>query len=690
MSSMSSQPNEGGSPWHEGELAIQRSVGVVDVMDTPGRKFVRTFLLDQHRTFFPLLPFVVLGAVDPEGEVWATIRSGHPGFLHSPDDLTLSIDTTPDPSDPAERGLRDGEAIGLLGIDLITRRRNRLNGRVRRDGNASKLDISVAQSFGNCPRYIQNRDLAFVREPSELSAAPVRVLPSLDDRAREIIQGSDSFFVASYVDQEHGGRQVDASHRGGKPGFVRIDDDGRLTVPDFNGNLFFNTLGNFLLNPRAGLAFVDPDSGDLLQMTGRAEVILESPEIASFKGAERIWRFMPTRVVHRPGATPMRWVLRDGGQSPSLEMTGSWIDAQGRLEAAARSTTWRPFRINRVVEESALVRSLHLEPVDGGAIVLPMPGQHLPVKVALPCESPEAIRTYTLSVAPSDGFYRISVKRQGRVSAFLHTLKVGDVVEARGPAGAFTADSVERRAAVLLAAGIGVTPMLAMVRHFVHEGRRTRHLRRTWLFQSSRNLLERPFDHELQELVEASDGRVNLVRVLSSPGEAVQGRDFDAAGRITMALLQEKLPFGDHDFYLCGPAAFMQDLYDQLRKLNVPDARIHAEAFGPSSIRRLVDRSTDRGSRSPASIPVAVIFTESAKEARWTPGDGSLLELAEARGLNPAFGCRGGSCGSCKVAVMKGKVVHPSNPSFNVADGQALLCCAMPADGGGDTLHLAA
>ncbi|THA31358.1 FAD-binding oxidoreductase, partial [Streptomyces sp. A1136] len=171
-------------------------------------------------------------------------------------------------------------------------------------------------------------------------AGPVSKLSVLDADAAAMIRASDSFYVASYVVRD-GKKQVDASHRGGKPGFVRIDDDGVLTIPDFSGNLFFNTLGNFLLNPRAGLVFVDFRNGDLLQLSGRAEVILNAPEVAAFMGAERMWRFTPQQIVRRPAALPLRWIDVAAGASPNALITGSWEDAAARLKAAELATQWR-------------------------------------------------------------------------------------------------------------------------------------------------------------------------------------------------------------------------------------------------------------------------------------------------------------------------------------------------------------
>ena len=311
------------SPWHAGEIAMQRSAGVADKLAGLGHLVLRDHLVDQHRQFYPQLPFIVAGAVDWSDDAWASILSGAPGFLHSPDPYRLSIDATLDPGDPADQGMDDGDAIGLLGIELNTRRRNRLNGLVRRHDSQS-FDVIVQQSFGNCPQYIQLRDFHFIRDPAIPTAEAPRWLDGLDERARTMIREADTFFVASYIDRQDGRREVDVSHRGGRPGFVRVGEDGVLTIPDFSGNRFFNTLGNLLANPKAGLLFVDFQTGDLLQLSGDAEVVLDSPEIGAFQGAERLWRLTPRRILHRPDALPLRWTFQQDGWSPQSLRTGSW------------------------------------------------------------------------------------------------------------------------------------------------------------------------------------------------------------------------------------------------------------------------------------------------------------------------------------------------------------------------------
>ncbi|MBB3473574.1 pyridoxamine 5'-phosphate oxidase family protein [Sphingomonas sp. BK345] len=668
------------STWHEGERFIQEKVGVAERMAEVGKRVVRDFMPDQHRDFYAQLPYIVLGSIDDAGDAWATFVEGQPGFMTSPSPTILNISARVDPSDPASGGMADGQPVGLLGIEMHTRRRNRMNGFVAVTPEGMRIDVD--QSFGNCPRYIQLRDFSFAHDPALPYRGEVEESATLDADARTAVTAADAFFVASYADREDR-RQVDVSHRGGRSGFVRIGDDGTLTIPDFDGNLFFNTLGNILLNGRAGLLFVDYETGDTLQMAGDAEVILESPEIAAFQGAERLWTFRPRKVVRRRGALALRWRMRDDGWSPNSLMTGDWQQAADRVRAANLATRWRPLKVAKIVDESATIRSFHFVPDDGAGLLPHDAGQHLPIRVTLPCTDKPVIRTYTLSVAPSDEVYRISVKREGAVSQHLHdTLKVGDLIEARAPAGEFTIDARETRPAVLLAAGVGITPMLAMLRHVVYEGVRKQRVRPTWLFHAARTKAERAFDGELAQLVEASYSAVKLVRVLSDPSSASEDIDYDVVGRVDMALLTRFLPFNDYDFYLCGPPSFTQGLYDGLRALNVADARIHAETFGVSSLTRKPDLGTAQAAppRPASTKPVPVAFMNSLKEARWTPGSGTLLELAEARGLEPEFSCREGTCGTCKTKLLRGAVTHIRTPGISLGDDEVLICSAVPAE----------
>ncbi len=281
------------SPFHAGELAIQARFGAQERMDKQARRMVRDYLPEQHQQFFAQLSYLIVGTVDTVGNLWASILVGEPGFLSSPNEHTLRVTAQPLFGDPLATTLAEGIDIGLLGIELHTRRRNRLNGSITAI-HATSFDVHVGQSFGNCPQYIQARIFELVE--SDATSPKVHQFTTLGAAERAIITAADTFFIATAYQDESAGaaRGVDVSHRGGKPGFVRIDD-GTLTVPDFSGNCHFNTFGNLELNPRAGLLFVDFESGDLLYLTGTAEVIWEGTEAINYEGAERLFRFRLVR-----------------------------------------------------------------------------------------------------------------------------------------------------------------------------------------------------------------------------------------------------------------------------------------------------------------------------------------------------------------------------------------------------------
>jgi predicted pyridoxine 5'-phosphate oxidase superfamily flavin-nucleotide-binding protein len=315
------------SPWHEGERLIQQRVGTAERMARVGSRAIRDFMPDQHRDFFAQLPFLVIGSVDAEGLPWASLLSGPPGFARSPDPRRLVIKAQPIADDPLQAALRPGAKLGILGIELPTRRRNRMNGRVVGIGETG-FTVAVEQSFGNCPQYIQRRDYTSLvpRSPR------VESFTALDDSARALIAGADTCFVASFArgDDDASARYgIDVSHRGGRPGFIGIDGDGALVVPDYAGNGFFNTLGNLMVNPRAGLLFADFASGDLLQLSGTTTIVWDGPDLAAFAGAERLWRLAPVQGRWLRGALPLRLDLRE--VSPTLAGTGTWREAQAAV-----------------------------------------------------------------------------------------------------------------------------------------------------------------------------------------------------------------------------------------------------------------------------------------------------------------------------------------------------------------------
>lgn len=299
--------------FHPDELAAQALAG----LGSSGAG-IRPFMPDQHRDFFRLLPYLFVATADGRGWPMASAVTGPVGFVHSPGPAILRIDALPPESDPAAANFRDGGPIGLLGLDLSTRRRNRANGRIASiDGRG--LTVAVEQSFGNCAQYIQARRATPRPTPPDRPAEP---LAGLDGAARCLIGAADTFFVASRsragIDQAGG---LDVSHRGGRPGFVGIEGDA-LVVPDFRGNRFFNTLGNLLGDPRAGLLFIDFASGDLLQLQGRVTIDWHGAEAVRVAGAQRGWRLAVEHGWRRRAAFAFDWAFE--GYAPTTLATGTW------------------------------------------------------------------------------------------------------------------------------------------------------------------------------------------------------------------------------------------------------------------------------------------------------------------------------------------------------------------------------
>ncbi len=301
-----------GSMRHEGETAVQRRLGVAERMGEVMGQVVRPFMPEQHRELFGKLPTLLVGSLDAQGRPWASIVHGAPGFISAPDERHLHIAARPAADDPWQ--LAVDTPLGFLGLEPQTRRRNRVNGSVvALDGEG--FTVEVDQSFGNCPKYIQARTPRTVARGAP--PAPRALGPRLSDDALELVRHADTLFIAtaSQAPRAHGGAEgVDVSHRGGPPGFVHVDThDGHtvLTLLDYAGNRFFNTLGNLVVNPRAGLLFIDYHAGHLLQLTGDAQVLWE--------GELRAIRITVQQAWWRARALPLQW----SAPEPAPQFTGA-------------------------------------------------------------------------------------------------------------------------------------------------------------------------------------------------------------------------------------------------------------------------------------------------------------------------------------------------------------------------------
>ncbi|MDP5219014.1 FAD-binding oxidoreductase [Ruegeria sp. 2205SS24-7] len=483
-----------------------------------------------------------------QGRVWATIIEGEDGFIGSPDARTLTLATKIDPQDPLHEAVLAGVDIGVVGIELATRRRNRFSGRTRptKDGFA----IDIRQTFGNCPKYINERE--WWRADTTMSQEAATSAQLSAEQIKRI-SAADTLFIGSgrHGSQEAISNGYDASHRGGEPGFVRVVGPKRLRIPDYTGNNFFNTIGNLLEDPRVGLLFVDFATGGLLHVTGRATVDWD-PEEACDPSILRVIDVEIETVIDRPAALSLRWSAEPAAMT-KLTVTEKVVEAEGII-------------------------SFHLTPANGKVVTPFRAGQHLPIALDIPGHSAKLRRTYSLSGSAANPYYRITVKREagGVGSQFLHDeVQVGDVIEAKPPAGDFVLPD-DGKPLVLVSAGVGLTPMLAML----HEVSTDESDRPVWYFHGARNGRAYALGGEVDPLIAANSNAARQIFFSAPESTDYLGKTFDARGRITAADLLSLGAGPNAHYLLCGPLEFMTGLKTGLEAGGVATDQIKFETFG--------------------------------------------------------------------------------------------------------------
>ena len=343
-------------------------------------------------------------------------------------------------------------------------------------------------------------------------------------------------------------------------------------------------------------------------------------------------------------------------------------------------TGFRPLRISRKSRESSNVTSLILEPADGRPLKTALPGQFIVLRLKPAADAPSLLRSYSLSDTPSEDRYRISVKREsfGAAGAYIDAaVRVGDVIEASAPRGDFTLRPGDGPV-VLLSAGIGATPVLAMLHALSVAGSP----REVWWIYGARNGNEHPFATEARALLGALP-RSHSHICYTSPAPADRpGIHFDAHGRLNLRVLQELGVMRDADFYICGPTAFMGDLTAGLAAWGVATRRIHTEFFGAGPSRTpgiaAAPPRAPHPPQRPAGAGPLISFARSGLDVRWDSGMQSILELAEACDVPVRWSCRTGVCHTCESGLIGGTVAYRPDPVEPPADGNVLICCSQP------------
>jgi hypothetical protein len=346
-------------------------------------------------------------------------------------------------------------------------------------------------------------------------------------------------------------------------------------------------------------------------------------------------------------------------------------------------TGWRDLRVaRREFEDPAQTQcSLYLEPVDGAALPPFLPGQFLTFELKTG-DSRTITRCYSLSDRPLSTGYRVTIKRlsspagrpglpAGESSSYLHDrVREGDILRVKAPAGIFVIDPDATIPVVLIAGGIGITPLLSMLRWCATEQPQ----RSIELYYGVRNRLDHAFKTVLESLAASHPG-FRLHVVYSQPTrDDLKGQDFEHEGLIDVDLLRRTLPARRHKSYVCGPPPMMASLLPALEAWGIPGDDIHHEAFGPASSRAAVSVPGP-----PGAEPIEVRFRRSGRTLVWQGEDANLLDFAERHGLVVESGCRAGGCGSCEVRVLAGAVRYAQKPDHDIAPGHCLLCIGTPA-----------
>jgi ferredoxin-NADP reductase/phenylpropionate dioxygenase-like ring-hydroxylating dioxygenase large terminal subunit len=431
----------------------------------------------------------------------------------------------------------------------------------------------------------------------------------------------------------------------------------------------------------------DDELTDSVQRGLRAGI----PERGRFlTGAEHLVGHFQKLVAAAVAGTPSDLRAVAVTHDPNVRL----ISVEPTASAASESerNSYIQLEVVKVESEGELIKSFYLRRPDGKRLHSWEPGQFLPIRVTIPGQLPE-LRTYTLSTASNPDHYRLSIRRHegdAVVSKYLHANGVpGFRLEAMAPRGKFVLDRSSDRPAVLISAGVGITPMMAMAQHIVAEGKRTGRFRPVYFVHGARSSRVHAFGRQIRELASTHpEFKTHVCYSRPADGD-VLGRSHDTQGVVTIETIKKLLSFGDYEFYLCGPMGFMKALYDGLSAMGISSDRIFYESFGPATVLKPEAQPKVAGRQARVSDAVVTVrFQKSAKGAEWSAARGTLLEFAESLGLAPKFSCRSGICGTCTTGIVEGAVDYLEDPVAPRGPNEVLLCCSVPRPGTSVVLDL--
>ena len=386
--------------------------------------------------------------------------------------------------------------------------------------------------------------------------------------------------------------------------------------------------------------------------------------------------------------------LREVAERNLLVAKANDIVERQKIDKAKEEAGWngiRKFRVSKKIIEAKDQCSFYFTPHDGRKLPPFEPGQFLTFSLDIPGQKKSTIRCYSLSDSPKDDYYRCTIKRvppprdsefpPGLSSNYFHDhIEEGKIIDVRAPGGHFYLDSTRQTPVVLIGGGIGLTPVLSMVNYIIDTGSK----RETWFFYGLKDGTEHAMKEHLEK-IDAEHENIKICVVYSRPRDEIdiEGRDYKYKGRVGADLFKEVLPSNNYDYYFCGPPPMMNSLFEGLREWDVPEDKIHYEAFGPATVskKKDADKAADKAPAAAtdnAAADIQITFAQSGKSIAWDPEAGTLLDFAEDNDIAMDSGCRAGNCGTCSTALTSGEVEYLSDPGAPPDAGSCLTCVSVP------------
>ena len=645
--------------FHQGELDVQALANESAIALRNGQ-VLSSNILPGAMPFINQQNMLVISSVDEAGLPWSSVLFGPPGFIQASSSSSLLLDATKmlvNKNDPLWKNISHNPKVGVLAIELSTRRRFRVNGHIQRISGSelsnSQFEITVQQAYPNCPKFIQRRNLKIEPETQAEELPEPLTGTKIADQHKNIIRQSDSFFVSSSSliknSQEH---SVDASHRGGLPGFIKVLEGNRLLIPDYQGNSMFNTLGNIHVYPKAGIIIIDFESARVLQLSGSAKILWNKKDDTNHSsGTKRFWELSIEKWQETKIPQAIKWNFQD--YSPHNPREISAEDVNERSVKDPNKTM--ALQISHVEKKSERINLYQIKAQDGGVLPTFEAGAHLPMEAKLG-DGKTVLRHYSiLSSAHENRFYEIAVQNEpagrGGSQAIHQNIALNSMINAFPPKNEFTLTQIEDHI-ILIAGGIGITPMLSMLRE----------------------LVEKKASFEIHYTAKQESDLAFKKDVLALAGDRAQfyASQNPDAERLDLPHLIKNAKANSH-VYMCGPLRMISQVRELAQENGWNDSQIHFESFGAAS--------------KPNDQAIEVHLKKSNQVVTVDPSQ-TILDALLDKNISVPFDCKRGECGMCATTVLSGDAEHRDVYLSKSEQAQQMCVCVSRAKGKALTLDL--